>query len=276
MDDRNSESSLKRRRLKRPRRLKPEHLRKGIYILPNLVTTFGMACGFYSIIRSIDGDYLGAAWLIIAASIFDLLDGRVARMTKTTSEFGVQYDSLSDLSAFGVAPAILLYLWALKDFHGTGWLAAFLFFVCGALRLARFNVQASQPNPSKKHFTGLPIPFGANTVAATVILWNYMQGNVEAHNPFLLVLVFALAFLMVSTIPYRSFKDLDLKGGRSFQALVFVIVALLLVASNPPVMLFAIAMLYVSHGPILMLWRASQKGTRMAVDAAKRPRESEE
>jgi CDP-diacylglycerol---serine O-phosphatidyltransferase len=259
----------RRRRMKRPRRLQPEQLRKGIYILPNLVTTGGMACGFYSIIRAIDGDFKRAAWLIVAASIFDLFDGRVARMTKTTSEFGVQYDSLSDLAAFGVAPAVLLYLWALKGFNGTGWLASFLFFVCGALRLARFNVQAAHPGPPKKNFTGLPIPFAANTVAATVILWDFVyagkigEQNPFLHSPFLLVLVFALAFLMVSTIPYRSFKDLDLKGGRSFQALVFIIVAILLVLSNPPVMLFGIAMLYVAHGPLMALWHQTRRGTRI-------------
>src|SRR4051812_46555003 len=201
-----------RRKLRRPRRLrmKPEQLRKGVYILPNLVTTGGMASGFYSIICAIDGDYVKAAYLIVLASIFDLFDGRVARMTKTTSEFGVQYDSLSDLAAFGVAPGVLLYLWAMRDFGHTGWLAAFLFFVCGALRLARFNVQASKPaGGSKKYFTGLPIPFAANTVAATVILHGWMTTRyAEAHNVFLLLLVFALAFLMVSTVPYRSFKDL--------------------------------------------------------------------
>lgn len=271
MDERNTEidrNSGRRRRLKRPRRLRAENLRKGIYILPNLVTTGGMACGFYSIIRAIDGDYVHAAWLIVAASIFDLFDGRVARMTKTTSEFGVQLDSLADLSAFGVAPAVLLYLWALKGFNGTGWLAAFLFFVCGALRLARFNVQAAHPGPPKKNFTGLPIPFAANTVASTVILWNYLQGNVEAHSPFLLLLVFALAFLMVSTVQYKSFKDLDLKGGRSFQALVFIIVAVLLVLSNPPVMIFAIAMLYVAHGPVMGLWNGTRRVSKFAADTA--------
>jgi CDP-diacylglycerol--serine O-phosphatidyltransferase len=261
----------KRRKLRRPRRLKPEQLKKGVYILPNLVTTGGMAAGFYSIINAIEGDFVKAAYLVILASIFDLFDGRVARMTKTTSAFGVQYDSLSDLAAFGVAPGILLYLWALKDFGHTGWLAAFLFFVCGALRLARFNVQAQVPTPhGKKYFTGLPIPFAANTVAATVILYTSIFGNVQAHNVFILLLVFTLAFLMVSTVPYRSFKDLDLKGGRSFQALVCFIILALLVISNPPVMLFLIAMLYVTSGPIEALFKGTRKA---AVFAATRTRE---
>lgn len=257
-----SETELipKRKKLRKPRRIPSEKLKKGIYILPNLITTGGMAAGFYSIINAIEGDYVAAAYFIVLASIFDLFDGRVARMTKTTSNFGVQYDSLSDLAAFGVAPGILLYLWGMKDFGRTGWLAAFLFFVCGALRLARFNVAAAAaPGAAKKHFTGLPIPFAANTVATTVILHGYFKGDVQSHNFFILLQVFALAFLMVSTIPYRSFKDLDLKGGRSFQALVLFVISILLVLSNPPVMLFAVAMTYVASGPLETLWRASRK-----------------
>ena len=263
----------KRKKLKKPRRIPSEKLRKGIYILPNLVTTGGMASGFYSIINAIEGDYILAAYLIVLASIFDLLDGRVARMTKTTSAFGVQYDSLSDLAAFGVAPGILLSLWGMKDFGRTGWLAAFLFFVCGALRLARFNVAAAASPAGKKNFTGLPIPFAANTVATTIILHGYFKGDVTSHNFFVLLLVFALAFLMVSTIPYRSFKDLDLKGGRSFQALVLFVIAILLVLSNPPVMLFAVAMTYVASGPLEALWRASRKTASAVRERKTRPDE---
>lgn len=257
------------KKLKHPaKRIETEHLRKGIYILPNLVTTGGMACGFYSIIQSIEGNFVFAAYLIVFASIFDLFDGRVARMTKTTSAFGVQYDSLSDLAAFGVAPGILLHQWGLQEFGRTGWLAAFLFFCCGALRLARFNVQAANPGPAKKFFTGLPIPFAANTVAATIILWGYVFGNVVSHNFFVLLMVFSLAFLMVSTVPYRSFKDFDLKGGRSFQALVCLIILIMLVVSNPPPMLFGIAMAYVASGPLESLYRNTRKASALAVSAA--------
>ena len=264
------------KKLKHPKRLETEHLRKGIYILPNLVTTGGMACGFYSIIQSIEGDFVAAAYLIVIASIFDLFDGRVARMTKTTSAFGVQYDSLSDLAAFGVAPAILLHQWGLQEFGRTGWLAAFLFFCCGALRLARFNVQAATPGPAKKFFTGLPIPFAANTVAATIILWGYIFGDVASHNFFVLLMVFSLAFLMVSTVPYRSFKDFDLKGGRSFQALVCLIILIMLVMSNPPPMLFGVAMAYVVSGPLELLYRGSRRGAQMAVAARSRRRRHRE
>lgn len=250
------------RRLRRPRR---EELKKGVYILPNLLTTGGMASGFYAIINAIDGNYVQAAWFIVLAAIFDLFDGRVARMTRTTSAFGVQYDSLADLAAFGLAPAVVLYLWALRDFGQTGWLAAFLYFVCGALRLARFNVQAATPGPAKKHFTGLPIPIAAMTVAATLILHTYLRGNVEVHHFSVLVLAFSLAFLMVSTIPYRSFKQIDLKGGRSFQALVCFIIVILLVLSNPPVMVFVFALTYVAHGPLETLIRTGARARRAAL-----------
>lgn len=260
--------AFRRRRLRRPRR---EQLRKGIYILPNLLTTGGMASGFYAIINAIDGHYVHAAWFIVLAAVFDLFDGRVARMTRTTSAFGVQYDSLADLAAFGVAPAVVLYLWALREFGQTGWLAAFLYFVCGALRLARFNVAAQQPGPPKKHFTGLPIPFAAITSAATLILHAHLLGNVEVHSFFVLFLVFSLAFLMVSTIPYRSFKDIDLKGGRSFQALVCFIILILLVLSNPPVMLFGIAMIYLAHGPIESVLRNTRRVRGMRSRAAQHP-----
>ena len=253
-----------RRRLRRPRR---EQLRKGIYILPNLLTTGSMASGFYAIVNAIDGNYVQAAWFIILAAVFDLFDGRVARMTRTTSAFGIQYDSLADLAAFGLAPAVVLYLWALRDFGQTGWLAAFLYFVCGALRLARYNVQAQVPGPPKKHFTGLPIPIAALTSAATLILHAHLLGNIAVHSFFVLFLVFSLAFLMVSTIPYRSFKEIDLKGGRSFQALVCFIILILLVLSNPPVMVFAAAMLYVAHGPVEMVLRGTKRA-RAAVSRA--------
>lgn len=265
-----------RRKLKRPRKLRREQFRKGIYILPNLITTGGMACGFYAIVKAIEGDYVLAAYMIVLAAIFDLFDGRVARMTNTTSAFGVQYDSLSDLAAFGVAPGVLLWLWGLRDFGRTGWLAAFLFFCCGALRLARFNVQAQNPGPPKKHFSGLPIPFSAITVAATIILHGFLFGEGRTQNFFVLLLVFSLAFLMVSTIPYRSFKDIDLKGGRSFQALVAFVILIVLVLSNPPVMLFGIAMVYVASGPLESLYRGTRKASRLARGRRAELRESED
>src|SRR5262245_56759169 len=139
-----------------PRRLVRVPLRKGVYILPNLITTAGLFAGFYSIIASLHGDFLVAAIAIMAANVFDTLDGRVARVTNTTSRFGIEYDSLCDLVAFGVAPGLLVYCWALEPWGTFGWLAASLYVTCGALRLARFNVQLD--NVEKRHFIGLPIP----------------------------------------------------------------------------------------------------------------------
>src|SRR3989338_10848505 len=148
--------------MKRP---KLSSVKKGVYVLPSLFTTASMFCGFFSIIRSINSfnssvtHFTDAAWAIIIAVFFDGIDGRIARLTKTTSRFGVEYDSLSDLLSFGIAPAILMYVWGLKPYGRLGWLAAFLYFVCGALRLARFNTQ--NPSNAKRYFKGLPIPCAA-------------------------------------------------------------------------------------------------------------------
>ena len=157
--------SFRRRRKKKDRRRF-----RGVYLLPNLITSMSLFAGFYAIVASMDGRFYAAAWAILIALILDGLDGRVARMTKTTSGFGVQYDSLADLVAFGVAPGIMAYLWALKDFKQFGWAAAFLFVVCGALRLARFNVQQGSFDP--RYFNGLPIPAAAMMVAASVAFYH--------------------------------------------------------------------------------------------------------
>jgi CDP-diacylglycerol--serine O-phosphatidyltransferase len=232
-------------------------LQRGIYLLPNLLTTGGMACGFYSIVRAIHGDFKTAAYFIIVATLFDLVDGRVARITRTTSEFGTQYDSLADLASFGLAPAVLLYRWGLEGFGRVGWIAAFLFFVCGALRLARFNVQSSAGNT--KYFMGLPIPIAAATAASTVILDRYLGGEGSIQRLPVLIMVFCLAFLMVSAVPYRSFKDFDLRTQRSFQALVTIVIVVLLILTNPAVMLFICSTSYVMAGVVADGWRHYQR-----------------
>src|SRR5262249_41980609 len=188
--------------------------RKGIYLLPNMITTASLFCGFVSIIHSIKGDHLMAAWMIMLAGVFDALDGRVARLTRTHSDFGIEYDSLSDLTSFGLAPAILAYTWTLYHFKQIGWAASFLFFVCGALRLARFNVQIS--DVERKHFQGLPIPTAAYVLASYVIFHHRWKGDVDVSSVLLLGLTIGLAFLMVSTVPYRSFKKIDFKRKESF------------------------------------------------------------
>ena len=147
-------------------------MKKGIYILPNLFTLGNMLCGFYSIISTIEGRFHHAAVAIFIAALADGLDGKIARLTKTCSRFGVEFDSLADLVSFGVAPALLIYIWALRPYQRVGWLAAFLFVICGALRLARFNVQVY--TSENKYFTGLPIPAAATTIASFVLLHQFL------------------------------------------------------------------------------------------------------
>ena len=160
---------------KKERSARHENLRKGVYILPNLFTTGTLFAGYYSIVSAMNGQYEKAAWFILIATVFDGLDGQVARMTNTTSRFGVEYDSLADLVAFGVAPGLLMYSWALTTFGKLGWLAAFLYVVCGALRLARFNVQVE--TVESKRFVGLPIPSAAWMVASCGLLFYYLRGT---------------------------------------------------------------------------------------------------
>ena len=197
---------MKTRRKREPRSTK----RKGIYILPNLLTSASLFGGFYAIIASIQGRYEAAAVAIIISSIFDGLDGRIARFTKTSSHFGTEYDSLSDLVAFGVAPGILTYLWALKPFGRLGWLAAFLYVTCGALRLARFNVQKTSTDPG--YFKGLPIPIAACFIASLILFTHTVDIIQTGKSIIIISMVYMLSFLMVSSIKYLSFKEFDIKN----------------------------------------------------------------
>lgn len=227
--------------------------RKGVYLLPSLITTFGLFAGFYSIIASFRADFLSAALVILAANVFDILDGRIARLTKTTSRFGIEYDSLSDLIAFGVAPGILVYRWALEPWGSWGWLAASLYVTCGALRLARFNVQYE--TTEKRHFFGLPIPAAAEVIAATVLLYYRFGGEGATHKHAILLLVtYALAGLMVSNITYFSFKESELYRRQPFWIFIAVIVLLKLFIAEPQIMLFAAFSLYASSGPLRWLF----------------------
>lgn len=223
-------------------------IRKGVYILPNLITTAGLFAGFYSIIASFHLDFVRAAIAILVANVFDVLDGRIARLTGSTTRFGIEYDSLSDLVAFGVAPGILVYRWGLEPWASWGWLAASLYVACGALRLARFNVQYE--NAEKRHFLGLPIPAAAELIAATVLLYDYLggAGPVRAHFVMLLV-TYALAALMVSNLKYFSFKETELYRRQPFWMLVAIIVLLKLFIAEPQLMLFTSFFLYAASGP---------------------------
>lgn len=223
-------------------------MRKGIYILPNLFTSGSLFAGFYSMVATMNGDYKTAAIWVLVSSIFDGLDGKVARLTGTSSKFGVEYDSLADLVAFGVTPGLLMYSWALKPFGRLGWLAAFLFVVCGALRLARFNVQVN--TVESKRFVGLPIPAAASMVSATVLLFYHFGWPSSFKKLAILILIYCLAFLMVSSVKYYSFKDPELIKRQPFGFLVFAVMLLIVIAAEPVLMLFVLFICYIMSGPI--------------------------
>lgn len=237
-----------------------QHPPLAIYILPNLLTTTNMFFGFMAVILSIQGQFLTAAYAIVAAAIFDLLDGRVARLTNTQSSFGSQYDSLCDLISFGVAPALLMYLWALKPFGRIGWLASFAFVACGALRLARFNVRDAV---DKVDFQGLPIPMAAGIIASSVLCFYELDLD-GARNKLLLGITFLLAFTMVSEFRYRSFKEVNLRKKQPFVYLVGGVLIIVLIAFHPEVMLFVMFLSYATLGAILGVFNyKSQKQRRL-------------
>ncbi|MBW1979728.1 MAG: CDP-diacylglycerol--serine O-phosphatidyltransferase [Deltaproteobacteria bacterium] len=265
----------KSRRSRRERQVK-----RGIYVLPNLFTTANLFCGFYGIVAAINHDFKLAAIAILVSCLFDILDGKVARYTGSNSRFGLEYDSLADLVAFGVTPAVLVYLWALQPFGRLGWGAAFVFVACGALRLARFNVQANKV--SKKYFVGLPIPGAACMVATTVLLFYRLGGSGPTKHFLLLAMTYLLGFLMVSSIPFNSFKELDSFQQMPFRTLVLVILLLSVVAAQPAIMLFTLMSLYLISGPasyVRRLFKARRQSpaTRQTenneVTPAKRPQQ---
>jgi CDP-diacylglycerol--serine O-phosphatidyltransferase len=221
---------------------------KGIYLLPNLLTSGCLFGGFYSIVACLDGRYEVAAFAIIISGVLDGLDGRIARLTNTTSKFGSEYDSLADMVAFGLAPGILIFTWALRPFGRYGWLAAFLFVVCAALRLARFNVQIN--TVESKRFKGLPTPAAAGLVASTVLIFFYLGEYEIAKNVTVLIMVYVLAFLMISNVKYYSFKELSLSQRMPFRLLVAMILLFLLIVAEPPVMLFVLTFGYMISGPL--------------------------
>jgi len=235
----------------RTRKKKKERLHRGIYILPNIFTSLNLFFGFYAIIAAINAKFVVAAVAIIIGVLFDILDGKIARATNTTSKFGVEYDSLADLISFGLAPGLMIYLWSLKPLGRIGWLAAFLFMACGALRLARFNSQVDVI--SSDHFVGLPIPAGAG-MAATLVLFCHRIGIEGKINPILiLIALYVLSFLMVSTIKYNSFKKPELFRKMNFNVLVASILILIFIAAQPSVALFFLALIYVVSGPLTII-----------------------
>lgn len=225
--------------------------RKGIYLLPNLFTTACLFAGFYAIVAAMHNRFEAAAVAIFIAMVMDGLDGRVARLTNTQSAFGAQYDSLADMISFGLAPALVVYVWALSGLGKVGWLAAFIYTACAALRLARFNIQIGVAD--KRYFTGLASPAAAATVAGLVWLGHDWQFSGKAIMIFAALITLAIGFLMVSTFRYRSFKDIDLKGKVPFVTVLMVMLIYVSIAMDPPTVLFTIFIAYALSGPVLML-----------------------
>ncbi len=237
----------------RSKRKKRNRRRRGIYVLPNLFTSASLFSGFYAIVAAMEGRFESAAVAIIISAVLDGLDGRIARLTHTTTQFGVEYDSLADVIAFGVAPAVLAFQWALRSFGRLGWLAAFMFVVCGALRLARFNIQKS--NEDVSHFKGLPIPAAACFIASMILFVESWEGSLEVRSAAIIAMIYILSFLMVSTLHYSSFKKFDIRNRKPFNVLLTLILIAMVIAYKPKIMLFLLLFAYVASGPLVTFYR---------------------
>lgn len=222
--------------------------RKGIFLLPNLLTTGGLFSGFYAIVASMNGHFEAAAVAIFVAMIFDGLDGRVARLTNTQSEFGAQYDSMSDMLSFGMAPALVAYNWGLADYGKFGWLAAFIYVACAALRLARFNANLGVTDG--RFFQGLASPAAAAIVAGMVWCGSIYEIDGDNIGYLVGVLTIVVGLLMVSNFRYNSFKDLNWRDRVSFLTILLVLLVFVVIASRPAEMLFGIFFIYACSGPI--------------------------
>jgi len=221
------------------------------FFLPNIFTTLNLFCGFYAIICVIHGLYNQAALLIFASMFFDIFDGKIARLTKNTSPFGVEYDSLSDLVSFGIAPSLLIYNTYLHEFGKIGWLTSFLFTACVALRLARFNIK---PHSSLHNFEGLPSPAAGVFIAATVLF--FQENNISIKWP-LIVLLFALSYLMISSISYPSFKTFNIKKTQIFFYLVLFTLFLIIFFLKPIFFSFLILFFYIFCLPLLLFLKSN-------------------
>lgn len=240
--------------------------RKGIYLLPNMLTTGAMFAGFYAVISGMSGDFRSACVAIIVAMFLDGLDGRVARLTNTQSAFGAEYDSLSDMLAFGVAPALICFSWGLSQLGKLGWTAAFIYVACAALRLARFNVQIGTTD--KRYFVGLASPSAAGLV--TFMVWTMHEYSVEPSVVMAVVaaLVTTVAgILMVLNVRYYSFKDLDFRHRVPFFAILVLIMVIVIISWDPPTVLFGMAILYAVSGPLMAVY--SRRKRRRKVDEQK-------
>ncbi len=234
----------------------PKKRRRGIYLLPNLFTTSALFAGFYGVLSAMQSHFEPAAIAIFAAMLLDGLDGRVARLTQTQSDFGAEYDSLSDMVAFGIAPALVVYEWALKDLGKVGWLAAFIYTATTALRLARFNTQLGVAD--KRYFQGLPSPSAAAILASGVWIGASQTLQGEWIQWLAALLTVFTGLLMVSNFRYYSFKELELRGRVSFVVAVVMTLSFAFLFLHPPVILFLLFLLYGISGPTLTLMRRRQ------------------
>lgn len=226
--------------------------KRGIYLLPNLFTTGALFAGFYSIVAAINNRFEVAAIAIFVAMVLDGMDGRIARMTNTQSDFGMQYDSLSDMVSFGLAPALIMYQWGLFEFGKIGWLAAFIYAASAALRLARFNTQALSQD--KRFFQGLPSPAAAAVIASAIWLGaDYGLENGSSVMVFCLPATILVGMLMVSNVRYHSFKQFDLKVPVPFIAVLFIIGIFVFIAIQPSLILFVLSSIYAITGPVFTL-----------------------
>ena len=262
------------RKKKQFKRFTDEQAHRSIYLLPNLFTSANLFCGFYAIVASIQGGFVKASVAIMVAALFDALDGKIARFTGAVSRFGLEYDSLSDAISFGVAPGILVYLWALQPFGRLGWLAALLFVACGTLRLARFNTLVGRV--SSDYFMGLPIPAAAFMIASTVVLFNRLGGTGTTKHVTILIMIYVLSFLMVSTLKYFSFKRAGLFKTMRFNMLVILVLFAIVIAAEPSITFFLIMLAYTISGPIITIWvrkKVQGDGAASAGEDAETPSE---
>jgi CDP-diacylglycerol---serine O-phosphatidyltransferase len=232
--------------------------RKGIYLLPNLLTTGALFAGFYAVIAGMGGDFHSACAAIVVAMFFDGMDGRVARLTNTQSAFGAEFDSLSDMVAFGVAPALICFSWALSGLGKIGWTVAFVYVACAALRLARFNVQRAETD--KRFFVGLASPSAAGLVVFMVWAFSSYEVEVTRVMSIMAALVTGLAgMLMVMNVRYYSFKELDFKNPVPFFLTLVIVFVIVVVSWHPPTMLFLMAVSYALSGPLMAVYLRRKK-----------------
>ena len=243
---------------------RPSHRRRGIYLLPNLFTTAALFAGFFAVVAAMNGRFENAAVAIFIAMILDGIDGRVARLTNTQSEFGAEYDSLSDMVSFGVAPSLVMYEWSLSSLVAQGpiwgklaWLGAFVYVACAALRLARFNVQVDTAD--KRYFLGLPSPAAAATVVGMV--WFCTEAGIRGEDVALyaLILTTFIGLLMVSNFFFYSFKEVNFRGKVPFMVLLLVVLIFAFASIDPPTILFVVFFLYSLSGPVFSLVRRVRK-----------------